>query len=133
MQPGSMDDDNVFRALASASRRRMLDIVKDAPGCSVNDLCGFFDESRINVMKHLQVLEAAGLIVSEKEGRMRKLYFNAVPIQMITDRWMSEYAHLWASPLTRLKYHIEGKHSEGSSEDERGEQGGLQDIHPRPS
>lgn len=126
MQPESMDD--VFRALASASRRRMLDIVKDAPGCTVNDLAGFFGESRINVMKHLQVLEAAGLVVSEKEGRMRKLYFNAVPIQMITDRWMSEYSHLWASPLTQLKYHIEGR-----SEDERGEQGDLQDIHPRPN
>lgn len=127
MKPESMDD--VFRALASASRRRMLDIVKDAPGCTVNDLSGFFDESRINVMKHLQVLETAGLIVSEKEGRMRKLYFNAVPIQMITDRWMSEYSHLWASPLTRLKYHIEGRSDDGLGE----QQGDLQDIHPRPN
>jgi DNA-binding transcriptional ArsR family regulator len=129
MQPESMD--TVFRALASASRRRMLDLIKDAPGCSVNDLAGFFDESRINVMKHLAVLEEAGLVISEKEGRMRRLWFNAVPIQMITDRWMSEYSHLWASPLTKLKYHIESTQQGG--EDERREQGDLQGIHPRPN
>jgi DNA-binding transcriptional ArsR family regulator len=101
--------DAVFRALASESRRRILDIVKDQPGCSVNHVAGFFDESRINVMKHLRVLEEAGLIHSEKQGRTRKLYFNCVPIQMIHERWTTEYSAMWAGQLTRVKYRVESK------------------------
>jgi DNA-binding transcriptional ArsR family regulator len=99
--------DAVFRALASESRRRILDIVKDRPGCSVNHVAGFFDESRINVMKHLRVLEEARLIHSEKQGRTRRLYFNCVPIQMIHERWTTEYSAMWAGRLTRVKYRVE--------------------------
>ena len=58
-------------------------------------------------MKHLHVLEQAELIVSEKEGRQRKMYFNAVPIQMIYDRWTTEYSSIWAGRLTQIKYRIE--------------------------
>ena len=65
--------------------------------------------SRIAVMKHLRILEEASLVTSVKEGRTRRLYFNAVPIQMIHDRWTSEYSALWASQLTRLKYTVESK------------------------
>jgi predicted transcriptional regulator len=101
--------DAVFRALANESRRRILDIVKDRPGCSVNYVAGFFDASRINVMKHLRVLDEAGLIHSEKQGRTRKLYFNCVPIQIIHDRWTTEYSALWAGRLTRIKYRVESK------------------------
>ncbi len=107
-----MDDaslDAVFAALANASRRRILDIVKETPGCSVNHVAGFFPVSRITVMKHLRLLEAAGLILSEKQGRTRKLYFNAVPIQLIHDRWTTEYSALWASQLARLKYRVENQ------------------------
>ena len=77
------DMDAVFQALAHESRRRMLDIVKEEPGIGVGALASEFDVSRIAVMKHLAVLEEAGLIISEKDGRVRKLYFNAAPIQMI--------------------------------------------------
>jgi predicted transcriptional regulator len=101
--------DAVFRALASESRRRILDIVKDRPGCSVNHVAGYFDVSRINVMKHLRVLEDAGLIHSEKQGRTRKLYFNCVPIQMIHDRWTTQYSAMWDGRLTRVKYRVETK------------------------
>jgi len=101
--------DAVFRALASESRRRILDIVKDRPGCSVNHVAGFFDESRINVMKHLRVLEEAGLVHSEKQGRTRQLYFNCVPIQMIHERWTTEYSAMWAGRLTKVKYRVETK------------------------
>ncbi len=97
----------VFTALAHARRRRILDIVRENGGCSVNDVAAHFDISRIAVMKHLRVLEEAGLLISEKEGRTRHLYFNAVPIQMIYDRWTTEYSALWASKLTRLKYSVE--------------------------
>lgn len=87
----------------------MLDIVKNKPGCSVNEVCAFFPTSRIAVMKHLKILRRADLIHSVKEGRVRRLYFNAVPIQMIHDRWTTEYSSLWASRLTKLKYDIESR------------------------
>ena len=105
MKPESMTD--VFHALASPTRREMLDIVRDRPGCSVTEVCRYFDVSRIAVMKHLTVLEKAGLLISEKQGRTRSLYFNTVPIQMIYERWTSEYSAMWAGKLTAFKHSIE--------------------------
>jgi DNA-binding transcriptional ArsR family regulator len=105
--PGGYDQDEVFRALANATRRRILDVLRQRPGANVSEVCGFFDTSRIAVMKHLRVLEEAGLVTSRKEGRSRRLYFNAVPIQMIYDRWTTEYSALWARRLTDLKYRVE--------------------------
>lgn len=99
--------DNVFHALASGPRRRILDILRQTPGANVNDVCGYFEMSRIGVMKHLKVLEEAELVVSQKEGRTRRLYFNVVPIQLIYDRWTSEYSALWARRLTSLKFLVE--------------------------
>jgi predicted transcriptional regulator len=98
------DMDHIFQALAHQSRRRMLDIVKDQPGISVGALASEFDVSRIAVMKHLAILEAAVLVISEKQGRVRKLYFNAAPIQMIHERWTTQYSAYWAGHLTRIKY-----------------------------
>ncbi len=106
MKPESMD--KVLQALSKAPRRAILDIVRDQPGCSVGHVCKFFDVSRIAVMKHLRVLEEAGLLISEKEGRTRRLYFNTAPIQMIYERWNSEYSGLWASQLTEFKRQVEG-------------------------
>ncbi len=106
-QPETMD--LVFRALGHPGRRRILDIVKNRPGCCVNDVCDSFSMSRIGVMKHLRLLEDATLIVSEKEGRARKLYHNAVPIQMIYDRWTTEYSSFWAGRMTKIKYRVEEK------------------------
>ncbi len=99
--------DNVFQALASAPRRRILDIVRETPGCNVSEVCRYFDVSRIAVMKHLAVLEPAGLLISEKRGRTRRLYFNAAPIQLIYERWTTEYSGLWASRLTAFKRQVE--------------------------
>ena len=101
--------DAVFRALGSPVRRQILDVVKNNPGCSVNDVCEPFEMSRIAVMKHLKILEEAELISSQKAGRTRALYMNAVPIQMIYDRWTTEYSALWSSRMTDLKYHVETK------------------------
>ncbi len=98
------DMNAVFQALAHESRRRMLDMVKECPGIGVGALASYFDVSRIAVMKHLGILERAGLLVSEKDGRTRRLYFNAVPIQMIYDRWTTEYSAYWSGNLTQLKY-----------------------------
>lgn len=99
--------DAVFAALAHGTRREILDIVRADSGCSVTEVSAHFDVSRIAVMKHLNVLEAAGLLISEREGRTRRLYFNAIPIQLIYDRWTTEYSAIWASKLTRLKYAVE--------------------------
>ena len=107
--------DAVFQALSNASRRRMLDVVKDQPGIAVGVLASEFDVSRVAVMKHLAVLEEADLVVSEKDGRTRRLYFNAVPIQMIHERWTTEYSAYWAGQLTRMKYIAERRHRDNES------------------
>jgi DNA-binding transcriptional ArsR family regulator len=99
--------DASFVALGSPARRKILDIVKDRPGCGVKHVAGFFKMSRIGVMRHLRILVQAGLVISKKEGRSRRLHFNCVPIQMIYDRWTTEYSALWASSLTKVKYRVE--------------------------
>lgn len=103
------DMDAVFQALAHASRRRMLDIVRRTPGIAVGVLAAEFDVSRIAVMKHLAVLEEARLLVSEKTGRTRRLYFNAVPIRMIYDRWTDDYSGYWSGALADFKYRVEAR------------------------
>ena len=116
------DMDAVFQALAHKSRRRMLDIVKEEPGIGVGALAAGFDVSRIAVMKHLTVLEEASLIVSEKNGRTRRLYFNAAPIQMIHDRWTTDYSAYWAGELTRIKYLAEADAQTGTENIKTGKQ-----------
>lgn len=101
--------DEVFAALAHRHRRHILDLVKADPGCSVSDVCKHFDVTRIAVMKHVTVLERAGLLLTEKIGRTRHLHLNTVPIQMIHERWTTEYSALWAGRLTGLKYRVEAK------------------------
>lgn len=105
MKPDEMDA--VFAALASEPRRRILDILKKEPGCNVNRVAEFFDIGRIAVMKHLTVLEEANLVISEKVGRERLLWFNPVPIHMIYDRWTTEFSAVWAGKLARMKYRLE--------------------------
>ena len=107
--PGLKNDemDAVFAALASEPRRRILDILKKEPGANVGRVCEFFAIGRVAVMKHLGVLEGANLVVSEKAGRERRLWFNPVPIHMIYDRWTTEFSSFWAGKLARLKYGLE--------------------------
>jgi uncharacterized protein YndB with AHSA1/START domain/predicted transcriptional regulator len=101
--------DAVFRALADPSRRRMLDLLKATPGLTVGELGERFEFSRFAVMKHLRILERVGLVVPRREGKTKRLYLNAVPIQTIYDRWISQYSALWASKLTSLKYELEAE------------------------
>ena len=105
MKPDEMDA--VFSALSSEPRRRILDILKKEPGANVNRVCEFFQFGRVAVMKHLDVLEGANLVLSERVGRERQLYFNPVPIHMIHDRWTTEFSAYWAGPLARMKYRLE--------------------------
>lgn len=117
MKPESMDA--VFLALSHQARRRMLDLIRDMPGCSVADVSKYFDISRIAVMKHLNVLYAAQLVISRRVGRRRELFFNAVPIQMIHDRWVSEYSGFWATRALDVKYLLENQaDSQSDSEPE---------------
>lgn len=107
--------DDVFQALAHAGRREMLDIVRASPGSRVGEVCERFDMSRIGAMKHLRVLEEAGLLVSRRDGRTRRLYVNAVPIQMIHERWTSEWSALWASEMTNIKRRVEASAASDSA------------------
>lgn len=108
------DDLNiVFHALAHSDRRRILDIVRDRPGIQMGELATNFDFSRIAVHKHVRVLEAAELVISERQGRVRQLYFNLVPIQKIYERWTDDYSAAWAAGLTRFARRVEeraGRH-----------------------
>ena len=108
--------DTVFQSLAHKARRRILDIVRDRPGCTVGDVAREFDVTRFAIMKHLTVLEDAGLLVSEKVGRQKKLYFNVIPIQMIYDRWTDEYSAYWAGQMTGIKYRAEKRVKKGVKE-----------------
>lgn len=103
------DMDATFQALASITRREMLDVINREPGIPVGQLASHFDVSRIAVMKHLAVLENAYLVVSQKEGRVRRLYFNAVPIRMIYERWTDEYSDQWSGVVTDLKARAESR------------------------
>jgi len=99
--------DALFLALANPTRRQILDVVLESPGCTAGFVADHFDISRIAVLKHLNTLEEAGLLISQKQGRERLLYMNPVPLQLVQERWSRQYAEFWASRLTRLKYTIE--------------------------
>ena len=99
--------DPVFKALANADRRRMLDVIRAHPGSTVGDVAARFGLSRVTVMQHLHVLRAAELVVVEPDGRARRLYFNVVPIQMIYDRWTDELSGFFAGRLVQLKRQLE--------------------------
>jgi len=102
-----VDDDAVFRALADPSRRLLLDRLFERDGQTLKDLESQLEMSRIGVMKHLRVLEVAGLVVSRKVGRTRLHYLNSVPIRAIHDRWIGKFTERRASALLELKRQLE--------------------------
>ena len=106
----------IFHALAHETRREMLDILAMQPGCSVGEMAQQFDVSRIAVMNHLAVLEKAGLVISQKEGRTRRLFINAAPIRMIQDRWLNQHSAQWADRINAIKYAAEAANREGDNE-----------------
>ncbi len=95
--------DRVFAALSHTSRRRMLDILRDKPGVTVGELAANFDVTRIAVMNHLNVLSDAGLVISKKDGRSRRLYLNAVPLQAIYERWTDTFSAHWLDRMSLIK------------------------------
>jgi uncharacterized protein YndB with AHSA1/START domain/DNA-binding transcriptional ArsR family regulator len=100
--------DAVFRALADPSRRLLLDALFRADGQTLTELAGRLEMSRFGVMKHLGVLEQAGLITTQRSGRAKLHYLNPVPIRLIHDRWISKYREGLTRALVGLKAKLEG-------------------------
>ena len=103
-----MEDEAIFRALADSSRRQLLDLLFERDGRTLTALESQLPMTRFGVMKHLRVLQAAGLIATRKVGRERLHYLNPVPIQLIADRWINKYAAARVSVLADLKTVLEG-------------------------
>jgi uncharacterized protein YndB with AHSA1/START domain/DNA-binding transcriptional ArsR family regulator len=99
--------DDVFRALADPSRRTLLDSLFERDGQSLLELTAHLPMSRFGVMKHLRVLEAAGLVTTQKVGREKRHYLNPIPVRLIHDRWISRYAEPIVAQLGALKAHLE--------------------------
>ena len=99
--------DAVFRALADPTRRSLLDELFREDGQTLNALEGRLPMTRFGVMKHLKVLEEAGLVVSKRRGREKLHFLNPVPIRLVHDRWVSKYAEPWAAGLSDLKRDME--------------------------
>lgn len=103
-----MTDDLVFRALSDPTRRALLDALFVNDGQSLGELEAGQEMTRFGVMKHLKLLEEAGLVVSRKNGRHKLHYLNPVPIRLIHDRWINKYTEPHASALVELKNELEG-------------------------
>jgi DNA-binding transcriptional ArsR family regulator/uncharacterized protein YndB with AHSA1/START domain len=99
--------DKVFKALADPTRRDLLDELFRHDGQTLSALQARIEMSRFGVMKHLGVLEQAGLVRTRRQGREKLHYLNTVPIRLVHDRWVSKYAEPWAATLGALKTHLE--------------------------
>ena len=103
-----MDDDAVFRALADASRRKLLDRLHRKAGLTLGELCRGLDMTRQAVAKHLAILEEANLVSSKRQGREKLHFINPVPINQIAERWISKFEQSRLSVLSALKRNLEG-------------------------
>jgi uncharacterized protein YndB with AHSA1/START domain len=99
--------DEVFRALADPTRRSLLDELFREDGQSLSALQERFAMTRFGVMKHLRVLEDAGLVITRRRGREKLHFLNPVPIRLVHDRWVSKYAEPWVAGLSDLKSSLE--------------------------
>jgi len=103
------DDDDIFRALADRSRRRLLDRLHATDGQSLGELCAGLDMSRQAVAKHLAILEGANLVATQRRGREKLHFINPVPINAIAERWLSKFEAPRLSALSDLKKTLEGE------------------------
>jgi DNA-binding transcriptional ArsR family regulator len=101
------DDDRVFKALADRTRRFLLDRLFVQDGRTLTELESELEMTRFGVMKHLRVLEDAGLVVSRRSGREKLHYLNPVPIRLVHDRWIDKYTERQVSALSDLKAQLE--------------------------
>lgn len=103
----AVDDDSVFKALADASRRSLLDRLRRANGQTLSQLCEGLEMTRQAVAKHLALLEQANLVATEWHGREKLHYLNPVPINAIAERWMSKFDRQHLDALADLKNRLE--------------------------
>jgi len=101
------DGDSVFKALADPTRRLLLDTLFERDGRTLTELGAQIAMSRFGVMKHLKVLEEAGLVVTRRSGREKLHYLNPVPIRLIHDRWIDKYTERQVTALVDLKRELE--------------------------
>jgi DNA-binding transcriptional ArsR family regulator len=102
-----MDDDGVFRALADASRRQLLDRLHRKNGQTLGELCEGMEMTRQAVAKHLSILEEANLVSCKWEGREKLHFINPVPINEIAERWMGKFERQRLRALGKLKKTLE--------------------------
>ncbi len=101
------DDDAVFKALADPTRRFLLDLLFERDGRTLTELESGVEMTRFGVMKHLKVLEDAGLVVATKQGREKLHFLNPVPIRLVHDRWIDKYTERQVTALVDLKKELE--------------------------
>jgi DNA-binding transcriptional ArsR family regulator len=106
------EEDKVFKALADASRRKLLDRLRRKGGLTLGELCGGHDMSRQAVTKHLALLEEANLVVSRKQGREKLHYLNPMPISEIYTRWIGKFEQGRVAALQNLKQALEENDNE---------------------
>lgn len=99
--------DKLFKALADPSRRKLLDLLQAHDGRSLSALCEHLDMTRQAVTQHLEILEAANLVSSVKQGREKLHYLNPVPLQEIYERWIAKFEKPRLSALAQLKQRLE--------------------------
>ena len=102
------DLDSVWRALANAHRRRILDVLRERPR-TTGEVAAAIKENRFVVMQHLNMLREAGLVTVVADGRQRINHLNPVPIRQIYERWVGKYQGDWASALVGLKESVESE------------------------
>ena len=107
-----MDDDALFRALADASRRQLLDRLQARNGQTLSELCMGLAMTRQAVAKHLAVLAAANLVSWKRQGREKLHFINPVPINEIAERWIGKFDRSRLRALSELKRNLEGGDSE---------------------
>jgi len=105
--PPVTDDDRVFKALADPTRRFLLDLLFERDGRALTELESELEMTRFGVMKHLRLLEDAGLVVTRRSGREKLHFLNPVPIRLIHDRWIDKYRERQVSALAELKTELE--------------------------
>ena len=101
------DDDAVFKALGDRTRRFLLDLLFEQDGRTLTELESGLEMTRFGVMKHLKVLEEAGLVVTKRSGREKLHFLNPVPIRLVHDRWIDKYTERQVSALADLKQSLE--------------------------
>ena len=123
------DDDRVFKALADPTRRFLLDRLFTRDGRTLTELESELEMTRFGVMKHLRVLEDAGLVVTRRSGREKLHFLNPVPIRLIHDRWIDKYTERQVSALADLKHELEREDWHDDSDGNERDHAGLPRVH----